>query len=420
MAWLRTSLASERYVFHWSMVSIVACLLLVGMSSLAWLREDLSVTSKVTLELVCCTFLALDLYFHHHALRSLLKNSLLRVVTMAAVIPWYTFGTTILSLPDHSMMVFLSHASYSPYLYFRFRSYTREHIAPLSVKMALVLVLVCFSFHWLASIWMILRPKPDVDFSTEYNLAMYFLTTTVATVGYGDITPDSNITRLYTMFLQLMGVAMFGIVIGQVSRLIIDADKRKEHAKNQVDSLVSLFKHYDIPADLQKKAYRFLNHVLAHSANEEEQKVLNVLPHGLQAELRTYMNIRPISRVSLFKGCSQACLIEASKEMQQIYFTPHQAIIKKGDVGNEMFLIGHGQVEVLDGERHIAHLSDGQCFGEMALLGDERRGADIRATTHCDVFVLSRDRFQHLLTHHQDLRINVEALMHSRRQPKAS
>ena len=159
-----------------------------------------------------------------------------------------------------------------------------------------------------------------------------------------------------------------------------------------------------------------MHHVLAHAANEDEEKVLNALPLGLQAELRTHMNAKPISKVSLFQNCSHACHIEAAKELQQVYFTPGQDIIKKGDNGDVMFLIGHGRVDVHDGELHIASLADGQVFGEMALLADEKRGADVTAVTHCDVFVLTRERFQHLLTHHSDLRANVEKVAQSRKK----
>lgn len=404
----------ERFVFQWSLATIVACLLLIAMASLAWLRDDISRLAKVAIELACCAFLAFDLATHVDQLRSVLTRFAYRAVTVLAVVPWYTCATTVFALPDESMVIFLAHASYAPYLYARFRAYSREHIPPRGVRIGLVLVLAYFCMHWLASIWIMLRPKADVDFATEYNLAMYFLTTTVATVGYGDITPTDNVTRLYTMGLQLLGVGMFGVVIAQVSRLAINADKRKEHAKSQVESLVSLFKHYDIPPDLQRKAYRFLNHVLAHASSEAEQIVLASLPAGLQAELRSFMNIQPLSKVVLFKGCSKACLIEAAKELEQTYFTPGQVIIKKGDLGDAMYLIGHGHVEVLDGDDLIANLTDGQCFGEMALVAEERRRADVKAVSHCDAYVLSRERFQYLLAHHAELRANVEKMMLAR------
>ena len=42
--------------------------------------------------------------------------------------------------------------------------------------------------------------------------ALYFSITTISTVGYGDYSPDGNYERLFTVFYQLVGIAMiFGI-----------------------------------------------------------------------------------------------------------------------------------------------------------------------------------------------------------------
>jgi voltage-gated potassium channel len=111
--------------------------------------------------------------------------------------------------------------------------------------------------------------------------------------------------------------------------------------------------------------------------------------------------------------------MEAAKELQQVYFTPEQPILHKGERGDIMYLIGHGQVEVHDGPRHIAQLSDGQFFGELALIGEETRGADVTAVSHCDLFVLTRQRFQDLMAHHPDLQGNVHRIA-AQRQAVAS
>jgi len=54
-----------------------------------------------------------------------------------------------------------------------------------------------------------------------YNELSYFSMVTLATVGYGDITPKTEISRLVTMFFALAGqfylVALMGIIISQFS-----------------------------------------------------------------------------------------------------------------------------------------------------------------------------------------------------------
>ncbi|KAI8839563.1 hypothetical protein BC829DRAFT_28540 [Chytridium lagenaria] len=42
-------------------------------------------------------------------------------------------------------------------------------------------------------------------------------------------------------------------------------------------------------------------------------------------------------------------------------------IFRKGDPGNDLFIIKIGQVEIVDGEKILVVLQEGACFGEVAL-----------------------------------------------------
>ena len=47
----------------------------------------------------------------------------------------------------------------------------------------------------------------------------YFITITIATVGYGDITPQTTIEKLFTALLVLIGVSIFAYHITHIGRL---------------------------------------------------------------------------------------------------------------------------------------------------------------------------------------------------------
>lgn len=71
-----------------------------------------------------------------------------------------------------------------------------------------------------------------------------------------------------------------------------------------------------------------------------------------------------------------------------------QAIVREGDVGDCMYVIQEGRVEVVkegrDGERRLAVLETGDFFGEMAVFEKEIRSATVRALG--DVRVLTVDK----------------------------
>ena len=84
-------------------------------------------------------------------------------------------------------------------------------------------------------------------------------------------------------------------------------------------------------------------------------------------------------------------------------------IIKIGDVGEEMFIISHGVVDVIleSGER-VASLHDGQIFGEIALLKEAKRTANIQSQTYCDIYKLTKKSFNEIIERYPMLLKNIE------------
>ena len=85
------------------------------------------------------------------------------------------------------------------------------------------------------------------------------------------------------------------------------------------------------------------------------------------------------------------------------HFEPGQAIFREGDHGDWLYLIEEGEVEVRkhvagEGEVPIRRLGPGDCFGEIALLGDHVRTASTHSLTSANVLAIDRDACQALLS----------------------
>jgi CRP-like cAMP-binding protein len=80
-----------------------------------------------------------------------------------------------------------------------------------------------------------------------------------------------------------------------------------------------------------------------------------------------------------------------------------------------MFVIGRGEVEVLDSAGAVVDtMREGDCFGEVALLRPEARSATIRAKTLCDLFVLGRADFARILRENPHFAEMIEAVARER------
>ena len=83
-----------------------------------------------------------------------------------------------------------------------------------------------------------------------------------------------------------------------------------------------------------------------------------------------------------------------------------------------MFIIGHGEVEVSMGEKVIAQLKAGQFFGEIALLEDTIRSADVMAKAYCDLYTFKKEDFLEVVAKYPDLGQKFKETYNKRKSDK--
>ncbi|NVM01806.1 MAG: Crp/Fnr family transcriptional regulator [Candidatus Helarchaeota archaeon] len=88
---------------------------------------------------------------------------------------------------------------------------------------------------------------------------------------------------------------------------------------------------------------------------------------------------------------------EATQKMTSSY-KGDSVIFFEGDMGNEMYIIKSGEVEIIremgDGEIVLAKLGENEFFGEMALFGDPKRSATVRAVADSELLVVNKNMLE--------------------------
>jgi voltage-gated potassium channel len=289
---------------------------------------------------------------------------------------------------------------------------------PKYAKITLFVFSIFIAIHWIACGWMIINPRSAPDNLSYYIVSLYWAITTLTTVGYGDITPVTNFGRIYTMGVMIIGVGVYGIIIGNISRLMMLADKYTQERKEKLNGLHQYMRHYNIPSSLQRQVFSFYNHLLTKNITQEDGKVINDLPQALQNELNIYTKIKLIKNVHIFKDCSTPCLKMIAQKLEQTFHSPNEYIIRKGDVGEEMFIIGHGEVQVTSGDKTLAELKVGQFFGEIALIEDTIRNADVQSKAYCDLYTFKKEDFLEVTTKYPHLSEKFHAIYKKRSTDK--
>jgi cGMP-dependent protein kinase len=126
---------------------------------------------------------------------------------------------------------------------------------------------------------------------------------------------------------------------------------------------------------------------------------------ALRDELQHIVSLRQVqSEVDALGSVDRERLAELTAGAPTRVFAPGDTIVQQGALGNSFYFILDGEVEVytrrnLGVEALIDRLGPGRQFGELALLGDRRRTATVRAAGDAPVRLLELDEaaFQALL-----------------------
>jgi voltage-gated potassium channel len=181
---------------------------------------------------------------------------------------------------------------------------------------------------------------------------MWWAVVTLTTVGYGDVVPVTVLGRMVAAIVMICGLGVFGLWTG-------------------------------------------------------------ILATGFAAETRRDNFLKTwdsVSKVPFFAALGPSAIADVTHMLRPMDLPPRTMIIRKGQAGDCMYFIAAGEVEVdLPGKK--VRLSEGAFFGEMALLGNNLRSANISTTRLSKLLVLDLVDFRLLMARHPDLAetIDVEA-----------
>ena len=74
-----------------------------------------------------------------------------------------------------------------------------------------------------------------------------------------------------------------------------------------------------------------------------------------------------------------------------------EVIFEEGQDGDRMYVVRHGEVEILRGDKVVETISGGGMFGEMALIDGSKRSATARAKTECELVPVDEKTFVFLV-----------------------
>ena len=371
---------------------------LVNCFSAVYINEDLIVDHVAILKLYAKGWMALDILSaiplnliisgsHWGAMTKLVKfPRMYRVVKVAKIMRVSSLSQKLSSI---GCLEFLSHLSLQTkrLLYF-FMSFT-----------LLCHLLTCLWF-FISSLnpemnWVLKYHFTDKTSFEQYSASLYWVVTTLATVGYGDITASNSTERAMCILVMLLGVFFYSYTVGTISNIMSGLDRELQKVNSKLLILQNIRREFKLGKKLTKRIIDSLK-LNKSSTSEDFSDLLKNLPRRLSLQLNFTINKKLMQKSNKFFRKKPIAFITIVLEcLKSIKLPLKEVIFSKGDVSNEIYFISKGEISIYDefrkNEINFEVLTEGEYFGEDGVLLNENRLFYSKTTRVAELMILGKD-----------------------------
>ncbi|RLN89153.1 hypothetical protein BBJ28_00018627 [Nothophytophthora sp. Chile5] len=269
------------------------------------------------------------------------------------------------------------------------------------------------------------------------------------------LTTHSTDENIFASFVNLLGSIVLAVIFGHVAMLVANFNANSTAYQRKMESVFAGMTKMQLPPSLRERIHQYYAHLwqeyealdgapLARFAKE--------LSHNLTLEVVLFKYMELAMHVPFWENCSPDFQKTLVLSLDTRVYLPDDFLVRRGEVGDEFYMINRGVCELVGSNDTLEHateplsrrrghvsehsdppadssmlymtcfngthdlgpgknstsnttvsgvtktLTRGQAFGEMALLMNYQRTANVRAVTHMEMCVLSRSAFQAILT----------------------
>lgn len=243
---------------------------------------------------------------------------------------------------------------------------------------------------------------PKENLATTYWAAFYWAMMTMSTIGYGDVTPQTDIERVYVTLGMVVGASIYAYMVGNVCSIIAGMNAAEEKFRQEMDSLNQFMESNGLPKDLRKELRAFYRYRNSNVTINEGQDVLKTLTPKLQAYVAGYTHASWLQHTDLFRRFPADLVVELCLTMRPEVYTPDEPIFSEGTYCDRLYVVDRGLVwyrgrvygrpnmqreGVQDGRRPVSHWIGTQDMYSMSGL----HRFDAHSLTYSVILVLRRE-----------------------------
>ncbi|XP_062917293.1 potassium voltage-gated channel subfamily H member 2-like isoform X1 [Mobula hypostoma] len=221
----------------------------------------------------------------------------------------------------------------------------------------------------------------------KYVTALYFTFSSLTSVGFGNVSPNTNSEKIFTICVMLIGSLMYASIFGNVSAIIQRLYSGTARYHTQMLRIREFIRFHQIPNPLRQRLEEYFQHAWSYTNGIDMNAVLKGFPDCLQADICLHLNRSLLQHCKAFHGASAGCLRALAVKFRTTHAPPGDTLLHAGDVLTALYFISRGSIEILRDNLVLAILGKNDVFGEPIHLFARagKSSADVRALTYCDL-----------------------------------
>ncbi|XP_077978719.1 uncharacterized protein LOC144434138 [Glandiceps talaboti] len=250
----------------------------------------------------------------------------------------------------------------------------------------------------------------------QYVVSLYWASATSASVGYGDIHANNVGEMVIALLSMIIGIAFFGYVIASVAASLANADSQRARYQEKITAIHAFMKDQDMEYNIRHMVKNYYEYLWLRTKGVDPDSLFDGLPLSLKADVTLSLYQELINKVPLFQNTEIGFQKMLSMCIKPVYYLATDYVVRKHDIGSEMFFIHRGVVEVVSEDGHIVFdtMQAGRFFGEISLVFSVPRTASIRTQNNCDIFVLTKEDLDRVLTHYPLIKEQIQKVAEER------
>ncbi|XP_050674710.1 potassium/sodium hyperpolarization-activated cyclic nucleotide-gated channel 2 isoform X7 [Leptidea sinapis] len=258
--------------------------------------------------------------------------------------------------------------------------------------------------------WVAINELQEAFWLEQYSWALFKAMSHMLCIGYGRFPPQSLTDMWLTMLSMISGATCYALFLGHATNLIQSLDSSRRQYREKVKQVEEYMAYRKLPREMRQRITEYFEHRYQGKFFDEEL-ILGELSEKLREDVINYNCRSLVASVPFFANADSNFVSDVVTKLRYEVFQPGDIIIKEGTIGNKMYFIQEGIVDIVMANGEVAtSLSDGSYFGEICLLTNARRVASVRAETYCNLFSLSVDHFNAVLDQYPLMRRTMESV----------